>query len=45
MKWAVASLVAVARLLGRLTGRHHYNLLAEATIAVDSPEARAWGDR
>lgn len=42
---AAAVLLAVARLLGRITGRHHYDLLAEATLSVDSPEARKWGER
>lgn len=42
---AVSVLLAVARLLGRVTGRHHYDLLAEAILSVESPEARAWGDR
>lgn len=42
---AVTILLAVARLLGRITHRHHYSLLAEALLAVDSPEARSWGDR
>ena len=45
MTAAVVILLAVARLLGRVTGRHPYHLLAEATLSVDSPEARAWGDR
>ena len=45
MRVAVAILLAVARLLGRITGRHPYTLLAEATLSVDSPDARAWGDR
>lgn len=45
MRFAVAILLAVARLLGRVTGRHPYALLAEATLSVDSPDARAWGDR
>ena len=42
---AVSVLLAVARFLGRVTGKHPYMLLAEATLATDSPEARAWGDR
>lgn len=45
MRAAVAILLATARFLGRLTGRHPYSLLSEATLSVDSPEARAWGDR
>lgn len=45
MRVAVAFLLAVARLLGRITGRHPYSLLAEAILSVDSPEARAWGDQ
>lgn len=45
MRAAVVVLLAVARLLGRITGRHPYALLSEATLSVDSPEARAWGDK
>ena len=45
MTAAVVILLAVARLLGRITGRHPYSLLSEAILSVDSPEARAWGDR
>lgn len=45
MKVAVSILLAVARLLGRVAHRHPYSLLAEAILSVDSPEARAWGDR
>jgi hypothetical protein len=41
---AVVVLLAVARLLGRVTGRHPYGLLSEALLSVDSHEARAWGD-
>lgn len=42
---AVAILLAVARLIGRITHRHPYALLSEALLSVDSPEARAWGDK
>lgn len=42
---AVSILLAVARLLARVAGVHTYDLLAEAILAVDSPEARKWGDR
>jgi len=45
MKAAVVILLAAARFLGRLTHRHPYSLLSEATLSIDSPEARAWGDR
>lgn len=45
MRTAVVILLAVARLLSRITGRHAYSLLSEAILSVDSPEARAWGDR
>ncbi len=45
MRAAVVVLLSVARLLGRVTGRHPYYLLSEALLSVDSPEARAWGDR
>ena len=41
----VTILIAVARLFGRMTGRHPYDLLGEALMAVDSPEARLWGDK
>lgn len=45
MRFAVATLLTVARILGWSIGRHHYDILAEAIMAVDSPEARVWGDR
>jgi hypothetical protein len=45
MKAAAAILVAVARLLGRVASVHPYDILAEAILSVDSPEARKWGER